>query len=136
MMDKKKNTWRPRNLVEVVEQGNSHGDMGAALREFLDEFYIESSPEARVQMLALEPPLTGIDRQDAYFAAVAEHLSRRYKLPIPEWTNEESRFLKMPYYPSGLESLKAICLVESPIAFRRRMIFVDKDPLSRPRRKD
>jgi hypothetical protein len=135
MMTQKKYT-RPHNLVEVIRQGNIHGDMGAALREFLDEFYIESCQEVRVQMLAPEPPLTGVEHRDAYFAAVAEHLSRRYKLPIPQWTNEESRFLKIPYYPAGLESLKAICLVESPIAFRRRMIFVDRDPLSRPRRRN
>lgn len=135
MTDQKKYA-RPRNLVEVIEQGNIHGDMGAALREFLDEFYIERCPEKRTQMLALEPPLTGVEHRDAYIGAVAEHLSRRYKLPIPEWVEGEGRFLKRSYYPAGLESLKAICLVESPIAFRRRMIFVDRDPLSRPRRKD
>jgi hypothetical protein len=34
----------------------------------------------------------------------------------------------------GLESLKAILTVESPAAFRRRLLFVGKDALDRPRR--
>lgn len=38
------------------------------------------------------------------------------------------------YFPSGLESLKATLLVESPTAFRRRLIFVGADPLYRPRK--
>ena len=33
-----------------------------------------------------------------------------------------------------LESLKAILTVESPVAFRRRLLFVGKDALDRPRR--
>jgi hypothetical protein len=32
-----------------------------------------------------------------------------------------------------LEGLKALLLVESPLAFRRRQIFVSADALSRPR---
>ena len=67
-------------------------------------------------------------------AAVAEHLALRHHLPIPEWTQAKCRFLKRPYYPCGLESLKATLLVESPPAFRRRLIFVGADPLYRPRR--
>ena len=35
---------------------------------------------------------------------------------------------------AAMESLKATLLVESPTAFRRRMIFVGADPLYRPRR--
>ena len=34
----------------------------------------------------------------------------------------------------GPENLKAALLVESPVAFRRRMLFVGRDVLDRPRR--
>ena len=135
-MDVKRN-WRPQNLAEVLERGlaaNFPGSIDASLREFLDEFYTEQDSEKRTAMLLVEPPCTGKDTTDAYLAAVAEHLSRRYKLKAPEWTNEKSRFLKRAHFPCGLESLKAILLIESPIAFRRRMIFVGADPLYRPRR--
>jgi hypothetical protein len=125
---------RPRTLAEVSALGQAFGDPDAFLREFLDEFYIEQDIKTRTKMLDAEPPLEGHDRHDAYYAAVSEHLARRYRLPIPAWTNQRSRFLKRPFFPCGLESLKATLLKESPIAFRRRMIFVGADPLYRPRR--
>ena len=125
---------RPRSLKDALEQGRACGDTGASVREFLDEFYLERDASARAAMLAPEPPLTDYARGDAYLAAVAEHLALRHELPIPGWTQAPARFLKRPWYPCGLESLKAILLVESPPAFRRRLIFVDADPLYRPRR--
>ena len=125
---------RPQSLRQAAVQGRELGDRDAFLREFLDEFYVQADGERRAAMLAEEPPLTDDNRANAYYAAVAEHLALKYHLPVPAWTQHASRFLKQPYFPSGLESLKATLLVESPTAFRRRMIFVGGDPLYRPRR--
>lgn len=124
---------RPRSLPEVVAQAEQHGDVDGALREFLDEFY-SADPAARGEMIAHEPPLLLDERRNAFFAAAAEHLAMRYSLPIPQWVHAPLRFLSLPYFPAGLESLKAMHLAESPAAFRRRLIFVDADPLFRPRR--
>jgi len=85
-------------------------------------------------MIAEEPPLTESQRANAYYAAVAEHLAFSYGLPVPAWTSSASRFLDRPFFPCGLDSLKATLIRESPIAFRRRMIFVDAEPLYRPRK--
>lgn len=125
---------RPRSLKEASERGCGSIYRTSLLREFLDEFYLERAPEARAQMLSEEPPSEDDDRWNAYLAAVAEHLAWQYRLPVPGWTQAPRRFLKRPFYPCGLDSLKAILLVESPTAFRRRLIFVDADPLYRPRR--
>lgn len=125
---------RPRTLKEASERGARAGHRTYLLREFLDEFYLERAPETRASMLSEEPPLEGDERWNAYLAAVAEHLAWQYRLPVPDWTGAAGRFLKRPFYPCGLDSLKAVLLVESPTAFRRRMIFVDADPLCRPRR--
>lgn len=106
---------RPRSLAEVerlANGGSNEGSFDALLREFLDEFYLEDSSVARVQMLEVEPRITGNDRRDAYLAAVAEHLSRRYTLASPAWVAGPARFLKRPFFPIGLESLKAILRVE------------------------
>jgi hypothetical protein len=54
-------------------------------------------------------------------------------LPIPPWVEQPQRFLDKPFFAGGLESLKAILLAESPLAFRRRQIFVSANALSRPR---
>ena len=125
---------RPQSLRQAAVFGLEFGDRDAFLREFLDEFYVEGKAERRAAMLADEPPMTGDDRANAYYAAVAEHLALRYRLPVPPWTVDSRRFLNQPFFPCGLESLKATLLMESPVAFRRRMIFVDADPLYRPRR--
>jgi hypothetical protein len=52
----------------------------------------------------------------------------------PAWTDEPKRFLTEPYFAGALESLKAMLIADSPAAFRRRLIFVSADALSRPRR--
>jgi hypothetical protein len=124
---------RPRTLFDAAMRARG-GNSDAHLREFLDQFYVTPDPVARAAMIEEEPPSLGSARADAYFAAVAEHLALCNRLPVPGWTSAPGRFLHRPFFPGGLESLKATTLKESPAAFRRRLIFVDADPLYRPRR--
>lgn len=131
------NASRPRSIRETVHIHRSRPQpIDPLLREFLDEFYAETDASVRYAMISDEPVLTGRATIDAYVAAVVEHLALRYDLQIPEWTLKPERFLKTAFFPGGLESMKATWLMESPTAFRRRMIFVDLDPLYRPRRKE
>lgn len=125
---------RPHSLKEIVLFGDRNGNMDSFLREFLDEFYVQPDSTKQQAMLTDEPPLLASEHANAYFAAVAEHLALRNHLAVPEWAAAPKRFLKRPFFPCGLESLKATLLMESPSAFRRRMIFVGADPLYRPRR--
>ena len=128
---------RPASLREVATPDAVRDDgvtLDHRLREFLDFFYA-AGREARVRAIGGEPGPAG-RVQDAYLAAVAEHLARRFALAVPPWTDGPLRFLKEPYFAGGFESLKAILLVESPLAFRRRNIFVGHDALSRPRDPD
>ena len=125
---------RPATLKAVATQAITHGGLGSFLREFLDEFYALKGPDAQLHAVAEEPALLDHPTANAYLAAVAEHLCLTNRLSPPDWTQQERRFLKRPFFPAKLESLKALCIKESPTAFRRRMIFVDLNPLSRPRR--
>jgi hypothetical protein len=120
---------KPRTLCEVVRRVKSgEQEFDPSLREFLDAFYAHAS--ARQPALADRPP--SIDAvHDAYVAAVAEHLSRAYGLRIPEWTETHGNDLHEPFFAGGLQSLKGVLVVESPTAFRRRLLFVSKDALSR-----
>jgi hypothetical protein len=81
-----------------------------------------------------EEPALIEDVKDAYLAASAEYLASRYGLEMPVWVEAHGRPLKRAFFAGGLESLKAILTVESPAAFRRRLLFVGKDALDRPRR--
>jgi hypothetical protein len=125
---------RPDSLHAVAEAASAGEAFDPALREFLDAFYL-GAPLMRRAALAAEPARLA-PVKDAYLAAVAEHLALRFELDTPPWTEAPHRFLREPYFAGGMESLKAILLVESPLAFRRRNIFVSADALSRPRDPD
>jgi hypothetical protein len=82
-------------------------------------------------MISHDPCAVGVD-QDVYLAAVAEHLAKCWRLRCPDGVQGVRRFLQRP--AGGPEDLKTALLVESPVAFRRRMPFVARDVLDRPRR--
>lgn len=119
---------RPRTLPEAIVLCSEFGyRFGDAIGEFLDDFYAHPTPEA----LAAEPAPTGNALNDAYLAAVAEHLAVQRGWTAPEWVHQPERFLKLPFFAGGLEGMKAILLRESPMAFRRRQIFVSENALTR-----
>lgn len=126
---------RPQTLADAVRRARSGGDLGAALSEFLDTFYghMRHRRLEQAQASINDEPVALDDAVDnAYVAAIAEHLARRWKLSrIPSWTNRPDRFLKRPYFPFAGHNTKALYFVESPIAFRRRLIFTEARPLRR-----
>jgi hypothetical protein len=125
---------RPHTLAEVARRSNAgEQEFSAALREFLDEFYGALRVGTAAERIAAEPEAIGDPRRHAFLGAVGEHLARRWNLPIPPWTEDRSRFLRRPYFTTPLEGLKAMLLVESPLAFRRRLIFTEAEPLRRAR---
>jgi hypothetical protein len=122
---------RPRSLHDVpLRVRDDAQTFDVALREFLDHFY--ANPADREASLRAQPvPLDNL--RDAYLAATAEHLARCHDLSVPTWSETYGLALRQPFFAGGLESLKALLTVESPAAFRRRMLFVSKNALSRPR---
>jgi hypothetical protein len=121
---------RPKTLGEVSRRVRAGEDeFDRALREFLDHFYL-SEPSGRMSAIANRPePLDAL--RDAYLGATAEHLARRWKLPVPAWAHDHGFTLTRPHFSGGLESLKAILTAESPTAFRRRLLFVSANALDR-----
>jgi hypothetical protein len=123
-------TW-PKTLREVARRVKSgEQEFDTAVLEFLDSFY--AYPALRASAICAPPELIDALR-DAYLSAVAEHLAKSYNLPNPEWTETQGNDLHEPFFAGGLESLKGILVAESPTAFRRRLLFVSKNALSRPR---
>jgi hypothetical protein len=122
---------KPNSLAEVVRRVKAgEQKFDPSLREFLDSFYANADARQR----AIEEQPDSIDAvHDAYVAAVAEHLARVYGLSIPEWSETHGNGLHEPFFAGGLQSLKGVLVAESPTAFRRRLLFVSKDALSRPR---
>lgn len=126
-------TGRPDSLAEIAQRAADGGQrFDPAVREFLDQWQ-SMSVDQKTKAISDEPSHVG-RVQDAYLAALAEHLAIPEAIAVPAWCAAPERFLKEPFFAGGLESLKAILIVESPSAFRRRLIFISADGLSRPRR--
>ncbi|SRR6266567_7367341 len=124
---------RPQSIAEIARRAKENlKGFDAAVREFLDSWQ-SMSATARFDALIEEPQSLG-RIHDAYLAALAEHLALSERTLAPAWGEAPARFLGEPFFAGGLESLKATLLAESPLAFRRRLIFISADGLSRPRR--
>ncbi len=127
---------RPHTLAEVVRRAETGMDWDMALAEFLDTFYfaLRGYPGPDPQScLDAEPAVVGDPVWQAQLGAIGEHLAARWYLVGPRWTHAPSRFLNVPHYPSGTERYKGWYFVQSPTAFRRRMIFTEAEPLRRAR---
>jgi hypothetical protein len=129
----------PTSLAEAVSRYIADGALvedafAVLLDEFLDAFYTEEDAARRWAMIDEEPKRIGSERLDAYIGAVGEHLSRRWELRIPTWTEQPWREVAEPWFVGMMgQGLSGLLLVESPIAFRRRRIFTEAEPLRRAR---
>lgn len=69
--------------------------------------------------------------RDAYLAATAKHLAMTHGLLIPGWVTAPDCQLRRPWFASPLLALRTTLLLESPVAFRARNLFVSENALSR-----
>lgn len=105
------------------------------LGDLVDDFRLRAPTAGEKLALVSEAPVW-IDAPaqadcNAYWAATVETLCREAGLQPPAWTESPRCFLHRPWFAGAMESLKAILLAESPVAFRRRNLFVTADALAR-----
>jgi hypothetical protein len=127
---------RPATLAETYERIVAGDERDMALSEFLDTFYLTPTRERRMETLRREPPLTGDAHLDALAGAVAEYLSRQYRLPgIPQWAFEPVRYLDRAWHttPFDSDAMREYLTFASPAEFRSRNIFTEERPLRRAR---
>jgi len=93
--------------------------------DFVDDFRYYKDPQAVAQPFELSD-----QKMDALLASMAESLCDEMGIEPPEWLARVPA-CREPYFVGGLENLKAISIVESPLRFRIRKIFVLENFLSR-----
>jgi hypothetical protein len=118
---------RPQSLKQVAERAVAGDSAGYALRNFLDEFYLQP----RLEMLLDEPPLTGVRITDCYLAAAADELGTIYFGKVPRWANHPSRTLEEPHFGFTTPLGRAYALISTPGPFRQRNLFIGEDALKR-----
>jgi hypothetical protein len=77
------------------------------------------------------PTFTGDARVDAAFAALAEHLARRERWSTPAWALDPEREAREWWFVTDLRGLHPRALVESPLSFRKRGVFITDGALTR-----
>ena len=95
------------------------------LMDFVDDFRYHKDLSAIADPFDLSD-----ERRDAVLASVIETLCDELGISIPSWLAKVPA-CKEPYFMSGIESLKAISLVQTPVRFRLRKIFVLENVLHR-----
>ena len=95
------------------------------LMDFVDDFRHYKDLRALAEPFELND-----ERIDALLASTAEALCDELGLTPPSWLARVPE-CEQPYFVSGTENLKAFCIVESPLRFRIRKIFVLENFLSR-----
>jgi len=127
---------RPQNLAEVAGISRANiADFAMALDEFVDEFYLEH-PDKAAQQRRLDPiPVpVGDALVDAWIGAAGEHLAQRWGLRVPAWCyRPEHNALEDPHFYPPSRALRGVLIVESPPAFRSRLLFTRVEPLARAR---
>jgi hypothetical protein len=121
---------RPQTLKEVAEQAASMAEFGLHLRDWLHGLRRASSRPQAAAAIADEPPrLAGKFPQghvaDAWLGAYAEHLAGKLGVAPPVWAFAPGRIAGEPLFDEGGDTpaLRALALVGSPLAFKRRNIF-------------
>ena len=93
---------------------------------FVDEFRKTMDPR-----LLLLPPIEALDKKlSALLAAMVRYLCNEIDMPPPDWALLR-HFLATPWFPSGIQALKATAILESPLEFRNNNIYVQKNFLDR-----
>ena len=122
---------RPGTLRQVQQLVREGEKLRFALAGFLDDFYGDADPGSRARRTCDDPGLTDDPKMNALLGAIGEHLAMRWNLGSPPiWANQPTRFLDRPWF-MGPERMKGFLLAESPLAFRRRFIFTEAEPLRR-----
>lgn len=113
-------------LRETKERTNAEPENWRVhLMNFVDDFRYHKDPRAVADSFALTE-----QRLDALLASTAEALCDELGISEPTWLAEVPAAPE-PYFVGELENLKAISIVESPLRFRLRKIFVLENFLSR-----
>jgi hypothetical protein len=121
----------PKSLADVAAMTREDGDcFGLASDEFQQAFYLEKDKAAQQAMLDPVPTPTGDPKDDAWLGAIGEHLAQRWGLEVPPWT-QEAAFMggQRPSFGPDEPLARDIQIVETPPAFRRRLLFTYAEPL-------
>lgn len=119
--------WERRHRMTLGRVAEMAKTAATSFGPALKEFYREMAERPSRILIADDPTLTGRPEYDAYLAAVAEVVAGDQTWPDPQWIFDPKRFLSEPYFGTAPSGMRIFLMQQSPIEFRRRNIFVEKE---------
>ena len=122
---------------EVSSDASTVGVSYAVLRDGFDSWKIHfmnlvdefhKNPDPR--LLLLPPPRSLDPKLVAMCASIVCTLSKEVGMQPPLWADKDY-YLDQPWFPSGIDSLKALNVLESPLPFRRNNLFIGMNFMER-----
>lgn len=119
--------WKELTLARTA--GRIRGGMRptAAIKEHVDAWNRYHSRNLFLD----EPELLEDAHLNAWLAGCAEYEAFLIGLPAPRWTECPQRFLDRPFVPGG-PNTRRYALIETPFAWRRRLVFGGRTGLTGP----
>ena len=119
-------TYKPQTIRETKERMLAMPDhWQVPFMDFVDDFR-----RSKDLSLLVDSFVADNEHWDALLASTVEYLCMEQGVDVPEWVRNVPT-CKNPWFVSGMDSLRAITLVESPAPFRARKIFVLENFLNR-----
>ncbi|MDD2247717.1 MAG: hypothetical protein PHC39_11730 [Proteiniphilum sp.] len=112
---------------------NNLSEINIFFGNFLDEFYA-ADYEDKKKMVFEEPLYYKVIPHSsyAYIAAMVDFLCNKYELEKPQWIFKDRYYLKDPYFTHDFKGdMRIILLIESPLEFKIRNVFVSENALTR-----
>jgi hypothetical protein len=125
-------------LAETARRMENGTSPHIALKEHVDawNWVPTGTRPAREEMFAEEPVwLPDLPWMNAWLAGAAEYEAFLIGAETPAWALKDVRFLRAPFVSGGANARK-YALVETPFAWRRRMVFTGKTGLAAREKND
>lgn len=93
--------------------------------------FVDTFRRTKDERLIHRPPIKKLGKKEkALLASITLELCQELEVKVPTWAKQKLT-LEKPWFVSGVESLKAMALVESPASFKINNIFVLENFLNR-----
>ncbi len=113
---------KSQQFLTILSQFNTLEDSFVFAR--LHDFLMLCSKTDFEQTVSIKPTSKLSDFQINYTIAMIEHRAHTLGCTAPDWINDFP-ILHEPYFGTSLKSLRLHLLINSPIAFKQRNIYID-----------
>ncbi len=116
-------------LANALSASLSRDEPDGVRLRLVRQFLMDASRGDVAAMVAQPPMTSGSLQWDALLAGIAEFAAHQAKVPVPQWTSTEDKFLSTWWFLMPFKSLHGIAMAETPAALANRGVFLSRASL-------